>query len=268
MEKVVILAAGAGTRMQRQDTTAVLTESQAAQAAGGVKAMIPIDRPFLDYVLHNVAQAGFRRVCLVIGPGHSAMRDYYAQLPCRHLQFDFAIQEVPQGTADAVAAAGQFADQDPFVVLNSDNYYPVDALRGLRNADAAALVGFTRAGLLSGSSIDADRIAGFSVIETDADNNLQRIVEKPTPECVAELPEPILISMNCWRFGPEIFTACQSIDKSPRGEYEIPDAVMYSIRELGARYQVVPSDQPVLDMSTRADIASVSSRLAGTEVDL
>ena len=74
--------------------------------------------------------------------------------------------------------------------------------------------------------------------------------------------------MNCWRFGPEIFTACQSIDKSPRGEYEIPDAVMYSIRELGARYQVVPSDQPVLDMSTRADIASVSSRLEGTEVDL
>jgi glucose-1-phosphate thymidylyltransferase len=268
MDKVVILAAGAGTRMQRRDTSAVLTETQASHAAEGVKAMMPIDRPFLDYVLSNVADAGYHRVCLVVGPGHAAMRDYYEQLSCDRLQFDYAIQEVPRGTADAVASAATFAGDDPFIVLNSDNHYPVDVLRALRDSQGPAVVGFTRQGLLSSGHIPADRIAKFSVVETDGDGNLRRIIEKPTASVVERLPEPILISMNCWRFGPVIFKACRSIDKSPRGEYEIPDAVMCSIRELGQPFRVIRSDAPVLDLSTRSDVASVASRLAGVEVHL
>ena len=39
--------------------------------------MIPIGRPFLDYVLSGLADAGYRRVCLVVGPEHQAVRDYY-----------------------------------------------------------------------------------------------------------------------------------------------------------------------------------------------
>lgn len=268
MDKVVILAAGAGTRMQRDDASAVLTQAQASQATGGVKAMMPIDRPFLDYVLSNVADAGYHRVCLVVGPGHTAMRDYYEQLRCDRIRFEFAIQPVPRGTADAVACAAAFAGSDPFLVLNSDNHYPVDVLRALRDGQGPAVVGFTRAGLLASGHIPADRIAKFAVVETDAGGNLRRIIEKPTESVVARLPEPILISMNCWRFGPAIFKACQSIDKSPRGEYEIPDAVMYSIRELGRVFRVIRSDAPVLDLSTRSDVAFVTSRLAGVEVHL
>ncbi|OHB77544.1 MAG: hypothetical protein A2W31_18165 [Planctomycetes bacterium RBG_16_64_10] len=268
MDKVVILAAGAGTRMQRHDRTAALTEAQAAHAAEGVKAMIPIDRPFLDYVLSNVAAAGYRRACLVIGPHHTAMREYYERLECQRLRFDFAVQAIPLGTADAVAAAAAFAGDDPFLVLNSDNHYPVDVLRQLRTIQGNAVVGFTRAGLLAGGHIPGDRIAKFSVIEIDPDGNLRRIIEKPDPAVVDRLPEPILISMNCWRFGPAILTACRSIEKSARGEYEIPDAVMYAIRQLGQQFRVLTSDQPVLDLSTQRDVALVARRLAGVEVRL
>ena len=78
-DKVVILARGIGSRMRRDDDAAVLDERQSAAADAGVKAMIPIDRPFLDYVLTTLADAGYRRVCLVIGPDHDATRRYYGQ---------------------------------------------------------------------------------------------------------------------------------------------------------------------------------------------
>jgi glucose-1-phosphate thymidylyltransferase len=46
--KVVILARGLGTRMRRADASAELAGDQAAAAELGVKALIPIGRPFLD----------------------------------------------------------------------------------------------------------------------------------------------------------------------------------------------------------------------------
>ena len=72
MDKVVILARGLGTRMRAGNAEADLDAGQEAVAATGVKALIPIDRPFLDYVLGDLAEAGYRRVCLVIGPEHGA----------------------------------------------------------------------------------------------------------------------------------------------------------------------------------------------------
>ena len=57
-DKAVILARGLGTRMRKSDADAALDAKQAAAAETGIKALIPIDRPFLDYVLHVIAQAG------------------------------------------------------------------------------------------------------------------------------------------------------------------------------------------------------------------
>ena len=74
--------------------------------------------------------------------------------------------------------------------------------------------------------------------------------------------------MNCWGFGPAIFEACRAIAPSPRGEVEIPDAVQYSIDRLGERYEVVRCKAPVLDLSSRADVAPVAALLAGKEVCL
>ena len=72
---------------------------------------------------------GYRRACLVIGREQEAIRRYYSELPVGRLQIAFANQEEPRGTADAVAAAETFAGGDPFAVINSDTYYPIEALR-------------------------------------------------------------------------------------------------------------------------------------------
>lgn len=269
MDKVVVLARGLGTRMRKTDQSAQLDERQAAIADTGVKALIPIDRPFLDYVLHVLAEAGYRRVCIVIGPEHHQVREYYGQqIRPRRLQISFAVQEKPMGTANAVLSAEEFAAGEPFLMINSDNYYPLDAVRALRELDTPGLAGFERNAMLSGSNIPADRLVKFAVAIGGPDGFLTRIIEKPDDQTLRSLPEPVCVSMNCWRFDASIFTACRAIPLSPRGEYEIPDAVQYSMEKLGTRYRLVTSYSPVLDMSSRVDVAGVAAKLKGSRVDL
>lgn len=268
MDKAVILARGLGTRMQKADDSAELTEDQTAVAKTGVKAMIPIDRPFLDYVISALADAGYRRICLVIGPENDEIRNYYELLDCRRVSIEFAVQARPLGTSDAVAAAEQFAAGDDFLVINSDNYYTLQALKSLHELDGPGLVAFDRETLLADSNIPPERIGKFAIVQTDRDGYLTQIIEKPAPSVIASIPKPIYVSMNCWRLNSAIFRACRSISPSVRGELELPDAVQYAIDHLGQRFHVVQLQAPVLDMSGREDIKSVAAALADVEVSL
>jgi len=269
MDKAVILARGLGTRMRQQDPQAGLSARQAEVAATGVKALIPIDRPFLDYVLSALADAGYRRVCLVVGPEHGELRRYYGEaLQYQRLELGFAIQEQPLGTADAVAAAEGFAAGDPFLVINSDNYYPAEALGALRHLPGPGLAAFSRTGMLAGGNIPPERLSRFALVEADAEGCLRRIIEKPDPALLESLPEPVAVSMNCWRFDAGIFPACRAVKPSPRGELELPDAVQHAAGVLGQRFRVLYFDEAVLDLSNRADVGPVAARLAGREVKL
>ena len=268
IDRAVILARGVGLRMRRSDPTAALDPRQAAAADRGVKAMIPVGRPFLDYLLSVLADAGYRRVCLVLGPEHDEVRSYYAAIKPRRLQIEFAVQAAPLGTADAVAAAAPVVGRDAFLMINSDNYYPLEPLVALRAAAGPAVAAFDRDAMVRGSNIPAERLSKFAAVEVDSEGWLRRIIEKPSEPVLARLPRPLGIGMNCWRFGESIFEACRSIGPSPRGELEITDAVQYSIDRLGERFAVVWSDAAVLDLSTRSDIKPVAARLAGAEVQL
>jgi glucose-1-phosphate thymidylyltransferase len=270
MDKLVVLARGLGTRMQAADAGATLEAAQAAAADTGAKGMMPLEggRPFMDYVLHAAAEAHLRRVCLVIGPEHRAVRKYYGRLAPRRITVDFAVQEEPRGTADAVAAAEAFAAGDPFAVINGDNHYPTAALQALRKANGPAGVFFQREALLAGGNIPADRVAQFAVVQADTRGHLARIIEKPDAGQLATCGSQVWVSMNCWRFGPEIFEAARRIGPSRRGELELTGAVQYAIDRLGVRFEVIRISAGVLDLSCRGDVADVSRRLAGVEVEL
>jgi Na+/proline symporter/dTDP-glucose pyrophosphorylase len=269
--KAVVLARGAGTRMREPDPTATLSAEQAAAANDGAKAMfpLPVGRPFLDYVLSGLADAGFTDVCIVVAPQHAEMRDRYtrAAIPTR-VRVQFAVQLKPVGTADAVLAAEEFVAGEPFVVVNADNYYPTDVLSRLRTApsDGPAGVAFSRAGLLRSGDVAADRLAAYALLEI-RDGVLQRIVEKPDPATMsARADAPV--SMNCWRLDATIFRACRDVQPSSRGELELPKAIQYAVEVLGERFEMIAADAPVLDLSRRADVAKVTARLQNVAVRL
>lgn len=267
VRRAVILARGLGTRMRRADDTAQLDEDQAAVAASGVKALIDVGRPFLDYVISVLADVGVDEVCLVIGPEHEVLREYAARVSGGRVTVTTAVQAEPLGTADAVAAARDFAGGQRVIVINSDNYYPREALAALAAAPGSALVGFDRTALVERSNIPADRIRAFALVATDSTGHLTDIVEKPDEATLAAYGEEAPVSMNAWLLPPAIFDACARIQPSVRGELEIIDAVRLLVAEQEP-FTVVPAAVGVLDMSSRGDVAAVQEALAGIEVRL
>jgi glucose-1-phosphate thymidylyltransferase len=267
--RAVILARGLGTRMRRAEPAAPQTEEQARVAASGLKAMIPIGRPFLDFVISGLADAGLTDVCLVIGPEHTLVREHYTnRVALTRVRIDFAVQDEPRGTADAVLAARRFAEDEHFLVLNSDNYYPVETWHALASGRESALGAFEREALVTQGNIERDRVLRYSVVDIDAEGFLARIVEKPDPGTMAGWGDEVFVGMNCWTFGPSIFEACRRVEVSSRGELELPLAVQLAIDELGERIRVHRFHAGVLDLSSRTDIASVAERLAGVRVAL
>lgn len=269
-----VLARGLGSRMRRADadSDAALTAEQRRAAALGVKAMMPVGRPFLDYALTALADAGITEVVLVVPPEHEAMRQYYARdcIPHR-LQLRFAVQEHPLGTADAVVAAARVVGERPFLVVNGDNLYPPDALRAVANAlpanaphhaPWAATAAFDRAALIADGTMEPDRIGQFAVMTVRADGTLQRIVEKPAGVLDLTSDAARWVSMNLWAATPALVEACRTVPRSARGEQELPDAVQRAIDAGALRVRVVPVAGSVLDLSSRRDVPRVRERLA------
>jgi dTDP-glucose pyrophosphorylase len=261
------------------DADSHLSAEQARAAAAGLKAMMPIadapgavPRPFLDYVLSALADAGYVDVGLVIAPSasedpqHDEIRRRYEQdaVPSR-VRLHWLVQPQALGTADAVLTAEAWVGPDPFVVLNADNLYPVDVLRRLRELPGPGLPVFERDELVTLSNIPSDRVASFALLEVDARGDLNAIVEKPGTQAMAAAGPRAMVSMNVWRFDSRIFDACRRVPKSPRGEFELPMAVSVAL-ERGVRFSTFRARGEVLDLSSRADVAAVSHRLTRREV--
>ena len=219
-------------------------------------------------MLSALADAGFTEVCVVVGPEHGGVRDYYDRTAPSRLRVSFAIQDRPLGTADAVLAAAGFIGDESFVVLNSDNYYPADVLRELRAAGEPALPAFERQTLVQDGNIPPERIARYALLDVDAEGYLRRIVEKPDAATARAFGPHAAVSMNVWLLTPSILEACRRVPPSARGEVELPNAVQWAIDHLGMRIRAVPVQAAVLDLSHRGDIPVVAARLRGTEVNL
>lgn len=271
MTKALILARGLGTRMQRDEAGAQLTDEQKQLAGQGAKGLLPIaGRPFLDYLVAELLDAGMKQIALVIGPEHDLLREYIESANRRigeSGRLAFVIQEQPLGTANAVLAGKHFAGADDTIVLNSDNLYSTETLKLLVAAPVGAsyVAGYDRDALMGRSNIEAERVQRLAVVQADGDGDMIRIVEKPEePEAFATQGR-VLLSLNCFRFSPRIYEACAEVPKSSRGEYELPDAVALMQRR-GEPVKVLYTTGLFIDMTSRADIAEVERLLGGRKL--
>lgn len=264
-----MLAAGRGTRMQRPEPDLRLTRDQSTWADEGLKALVPFHGwPFIAYTLSALAAAGIDDVCVVVRPGRDPVRSMVGRLATRRLRVSFAEQVVARGTADALRSAESLVGETDFLVINGDNYYAPVTLARMARAPIPSMAGFLPATVAGARPDGAARLANYALARADARGRLAGFVEKPAVDPQVVSAPRTYVSMQCWRLDASVFDACRTLPPSPRGELELPDAVLAAARATGRPVHVVPVGEDVLDLSTRRDIPLVERALVGVEVAL
>ncbi len=264
----VILAAGRGSRMQRQaDADKRLSPEVRDLAEKGLKGLIPVaGSPFLDYTVKRLVGAGIDHVCLVLAPKAREMRDYGSRISKKFdIDVSYAVQKAPRGSADAVMASEEAVGGENFLLCNCDNLYPQDALSKLVSLPqgSCAVAGFDRDVMLRSGNFKPDRIKSFAVLHIDNAGNLVEIVEKPQSADNYGHKGKLWVSMNLFRFTPAVFDFCRRIKPHPeRGELELTEAVSRMIAAPECRFEAVFASGAVLDMTGKSDIETVKAALS------
>ena len=277
---LVILAGGISSRMKRPAPSKDATDRRLLREADlKPKGMIGLGRegrPFLDYLLFNGREAGYRDVVLVVGEDSEDFRSYYGMNDRDNafagMKVSYAVQKIPAGrskplgTADAVLCA-MLARPDwrgtKFTVCNSDNLYSQRVLSMLRESPAeCALIDYD----LRALGVEPARVSQFAVLQVDAHNRLTNIIEKPSPDQIGALTGPdgrIGVSMNIFRFSYDsIFQPLRDVPPNPvRQEKEIPPALMLLVDQRPGSVVTIPVAEEVPDLTEKADIVRVQHYL-------
>jgi UDP-N-acetylglucosamine diphosphorylase / glucose-1-phosphate thymidylyltransferase / UDP-N-acetylgalactosamine diphosphorylase / glucosamine-1-phosphate N-acetyltransferase / galactosamine-1-phosphate N-acetyltransferase len=199
----VILAAGRGTRMKG------LTEDLP-------KAMLAIaGRPLLEHILRTLRSAGIERFVVVTGYRADRIENHFGDGARLGVELVYRRQEVQDGTARALLLGRDSIADRPFLLAWGDilaepkNYPALLATFRERQPD----------GLLGVNWVE-DPCRGAAVY-VDADNRIERILEKPPPGTAQTHWNNAGIAV----FRPAVFDYAAAVKPSPRGEYEIPDAI-------------------------------------------
>jgi glucose-1-phosphate thymidylyltransferase len=271
IKRAVILAAGLGTRMQRKDLKILLDAETERLASEGAKGLINISgRPFIDYCVDQFLQVGIKHFCFVVRPIKDRIQEYLQKLQDANPQLDIqlAIQKRQKGTADAVLCSEMFVDGEDFLLANYDNVYGVKTLQKLcaANAGACYIAVYEKDFLIKNSNIRQERIKGFGVVQFERNGKLFGIVEKPQSPSDYAVNGKIYLSMNLFRFTPEIFKACRLTKPDiKRKEYELPTAVRYLI-DKNFPFYIIKGYDIVVDITERKDIITARKILEKVKI--
>lgn len=250
-----------------------------AQAGSIAKTMMGVgegSRPFLDYLLFNIVQAGYDDIVIVVNDKDESIRNYYqgrgSDRLLRGAGLSFALQEIPpgrekpMGTADALLKA-LIARRDwrgkYLGVCNSDNLYSARALRMiLESPHENSMIDYDRNGL----QFAKDRTKSFAVTVKNERGFLIDIIEKPSEAEIQKASDRdgfVGVSMNLWGFRYDsIIKYLEDVPLHPeRNEKELPEAVRMMLRDRPESLFAYRLSEHVPDLTSRGDIASVRSYL-------
>jgi len=201
IEKAVLLAAGRGIRMR--ELTVELP-----------KPMIEVrGKPVLQHIVEGLRDAGIREFFIIVGYRADAVQNFFGDGSRYKIAIQYATQVVQDGTGRVVDIAQNFADNSAFILSYGDilvdpqNYKSIVDLPD----DVEAIVTVTRG---------EDVSKGGAVFLNDQ-MELVDIREKlPTGE-----PTSPWYNAGIYAFRPSIFEFTAKLKPSPRGEYELTDAI-------------------------------------------
>mgnify|MGYP002738138072 CR=1 FL=1 len=143
-----------------------------------------------------------------------------------------------------VSLAADYIDEgESAVVLMGDDFiYNSDG-----SSEVARLIEATPEGQcgLMAKQVGHDDISKYGIIRMDRDSNYQEIIEKPSPE---DAPSD-MASIGKYIMTKEVIELCAEVAESPRGEYELPDAINTYV-DRGGKVKVVPITGQHLDGGT------------------
>jgi dTDP-glucose pyrophosphorylase len=213
--KAVILAAGKGTRMKE------LTNEVP-------KPMLPVQgKPILEHIVEGLAGAGIREIFIVTGFRAEVIEKHFQDGRRWNVRIAFGRQRVQDGTGKAPELAKSFAGDEPFLLTYGDilvrpETYP-QMIQRFAESNFSGLVTVT-------GSQDVTK-GGLNFF--DPDFCLTRVVEKPSAAQIEALRregllkpgDPAWYNAGIYVFRPVLFSFTAKLEKSPRGEFELTDAI-------------------------------------------
>jgi bifunctional UDP-N-acetylglucosamine pyrophosphorylase/glucosamine-1-phosphate N-acetyltransferase len=231
----VILAAGQGSRLQ----PITLTRS---------KAMVPIlGKPIVERVMEDLTINGVDDFILVISPDDRYISRYFRRESRIEADVRFVYQAERLGMANALACAAPLITGD-FILSACDNL--ISAAHVGRMLEAWRSEPRPNA-VLTLMPVEPKRLGSVGIVEMDG-RWITRIVEKPPPE---KAPSNIS-SLPLYCFSPRILSYLPEVPISPRGEYELQDAIQMLIERDGRVTGVTVKRR--LTLTSPADLLSIN----------
>jgi dTDP-glucose pyrophosphorylase len=218
--KAVILAAGKGTRMGE------LTNQVP-------KPMLEVrGQPILEHILRGLLDAGIRDFFIVTGFRAEVIESFFGDGSKWQARINYGRQLVADGTGRAPEVAKSFVGDSAFLLTYGDILVPPETYRRMINrfgeGSFSGVITVTR-----GQDVTKGGLDFF-----DDEFCLKRVVEKPSAQQLEELRregllrpgEPVWYNAGIYIFKPAVYAFTDMLQKSPRGEYELTDAISAMVR--------------------------------------
>jgi glucose-1-phosphate thymidylyltransferase len=240
--KGIILAGGSGTRLW--PSTKVVC-----------KQLVPVfDKPMIYYPLTTLMLSGIREILIISTPSDtSRFSDLLGDGSHLGLDLSYAVQQRPEGLAQAFLIGADFIGDSPVTLILGDNLFFGHGLSDQLQSVAKQQDGAT---IFAYHVKDPER---YGVVEFDDANKAISIEEKP------ENPKSPYAVVGLYFYDNDVVEIARNLQPSPRGELEITDVNRDYLRRGSLRVETLGRGNAWLDTGTHEALLAASNFVAVVE---